>query len=241
MNQRDPFEILASLRSDKTNRPLKAGDDPAADRLLNRITSSSAPVAPRHERIKRIRRAVIGLIAVSTVGTAAIAAALWLAEPDDPARLACYSNASADPDEQIEVVVDPAMTPEEQCARYWTDGPFGAGDSPVLSSCVTNDGITAVVPGSSGTCVDIGLASRAPTTGSTNPAAQVVTAISEHFAGRCVKSVEQARDQVRSILDSSGASDWEIRVMGAIDAERPCAAASPLPDEEVVLIVTVTD
>ena len=173
------------------------------------------------------------------VASGAVAAAVWLDQPADPATLSCYSDASLDPEVQVGLPIDAESTPVEQCAALWRNGTIDSGGAPPLTACVTTNGITAVIPGDDKTCTSLGLADRNP---SADPdgtlAARVVSTISDQYPTDCVDSLDRAVVIVEEILADLDADDWEIRPTGAITDERPCAYAAVDASAQVVLIVT---
>jgi len=239
MTGQDPFELLASMRGDDTDDYMKPGDDPAADVLLKRIMDATT-VASSTPRPGRRRRRVVAVAVAGVLATSgAVAAAVWLAQPADPATLSCYSDASLDPEVQVGLPIDAESTPVEQCATLWRDGTLASGDAPPLTACVTTDGITAVIPGDDKTCSTLGLAGRDPGVDPDDTlAARIASTISDQYPTDCVDSVDQAVAIVEEILADLEADDWKIRPTGAITDERPCAYAAVDTSTQVVLIVT---
>lgn len=236
MSDQDPFELLSSLRGNDATEYLAPGEDPVADALLERILSSESADRPRRRAHRR--RVVSGVLVGVVIGSSAVAAALWLDQPSDPATLSCYSEASTDPDVQVGLTIDPDSTPVEQCTELWSDGTLGSGEPPPLTTCVTTNGITAVLPGDETTCVELGLAGRDPAVAPDEAlAAQIVGRISERYPTECVDSIKAATDLIETILTDLGADDWEVRAAGAIGEDRPCAFAVVIAEEQVVLIV----
>ncbi len=239
MTGQEPFELLASLRGDDTDDYIKPGDDPIADALLQRIMDviTVASSTPRPGR--RRRRVVAVAVAGVLVASGAVAAAVWLDQPADPATLSCYSDASLDPEVQVGLPIDAESTPVEQCATLWRDGTLASGDAPPLTACVTTNGITAVIPGDDGTCTTLGLAGRDPSVDPDDTvAARILSTISDQYPADCVDSVDQAVAIVEEILADVEADGWEIRRAGAVTDERPCAYAAVDASTQVVLIVT---
>ena len=239
MTGQDPFELLASLRGDDNDDYIKPGDDPTADALLQRVMDGTTVASSTPRPGRRRRRVVAGAVAGVLVASGAVAAAVWLDQPADPATLSCYSDASLDPEVQVGLPIDAESTPVEQCATLWRDGTLASGDAPPLTACVTSDGITAVIPGDDESCSSLGLAGRDPGVDPGEPvAARVVSSISDQYPTDCVDSVDQAVAIVEAILSDLEADDWEIRPSGAVTGERPCAYAAVDASTRVVLIVT---
>ena len=237
MNDQDPFELLSSFRGSDADAYLAPGEDPVADALLERIMSSESADRPRRRTPRR--RVVTGVLVGVVVGSGAVAAALWLDQPSDPATLSCYSEASTDPDVQVGLTIDPNSTPVEQCAELWRDSTLGSGEPPPLTTCVTRNGITAVLPGDETTCAELGFAGRDPVVAPDEAlAARIVGTISERYPTECVDSIETATAIIETILTDLGADDWDVRAAGAIGEDRPCAYAVVNAEEQVVLIVS---
>lgn len=233
----DPFEMLSSLRGADADDYLAPGDDPAADALLGRIMDGRT-TEPARRRSRRRRQLLTGVVVGAAVGSGALVAALWLDQPSDPATLSCYSNASTQPDVQVGLTIDPDSTPIEQCGEPWHDGTLGSSGPPPLTACVTDDGITAVLPGDEGTCAELGLAGRDPEVSpGQDAAARVVSTISERYPTDCVESVDAAVEIVEAILADIDAQGWTVQPAGEISADRPCAFASVDAEQQVVLIV----
>lgn len=223
----DPFELLSSMRPLDLDRTIRPGDDLAADDLFARIVDGTVD-ADEPVRRRWPRRVIGGAVVVALAGGGAVAASRLFAEPTDSASLSCYSDASADPDVQVAMIIDPSVTPEDQCAPMWVDGPLGTTGPPELSSCVTDNGITAVIPGTGETCVEIGYDERAPVEpGSPNPAATITNAISDRWSAedRCIRDVDEAVDILEGIIADAGADGWTVVVLHPPTDEMPCVGA----------------
>ncbi|MAT07270.1 MAG: hypothetical protein CL424_19740 [Acidimicrobiaceae bacterium] len=226
----DPFELLSSMRSPDIDRYLEPGDEPAADALLASILAGSVEPsgAGGPPRRRWPRRVVGGAVVLAVAGGGAVAASRLLAEPTDTASLSCYSDASAEPAIQVAMVIDPSVTPAQQCAPMWSDGTLGTSGAPELASCVTDTGITAVIPGTGDTCVDIGFDERAPTEpGSPNPAAAITNAISDTWSAedRCIRDVDEAVAMLEQIIADAGADGWTVEVLQPPTDDMPCVGA----------------
>jgi hypothetical protein len=238
MSRPDPFEILAARRDPQLDQPLAPGEDPVAEQILQQALQS----ADRHDgqlsATARARRVIAGVFAVSIVGTGAIAVARWVSQPDDTARLSCYSDVAIDPEAQYALPVDTDLTPIDQCAALWADGRLGTGEPPPLSACVSDASITIVVPGGPGTCSSIGLPDLNPDAPTDNVAALVVSGLSDAFdVTPCLDTIGAATDVTRTVLDDAGATDWTVEVQGDVTLERPCLYPSTIPEEQRVLLV----
>lgn len=236
MNTNDPFELLSVLRPTTTGDFLAPGDDPAADALLSRIVS----IDPTRQSPRRRRRRLVLPVTLTfvVVASGAIATAVWLDQPTDPALLACYSEPSADPAEQFALVIDADSTPAEQCATLWQDGTFGTGEPPSLTSCVTPDGITAVMPGDATTCTALGWARLdTPLSDEQLLAPRIMSEVSGRYPTECVESVDEAETLVRTILSELRADTWRVRVERETSPDRPCAYVAIDAPNRTVLIV----
>lgn len=242
MAERDPFEMLGELRPPDADAPLAVGEDPVAEAMLVSIllgeTAGAEPTdAPVRRR--RRRRALVAAIAAFVLGTAAVAAAIWWAQPADPTAVSCYSEASADPQAQVEMGADPDRPPAEQCRRWWVEGPLGTGEVPPLTACVTADGITAVVPGGDTVCESIGMARRAPglDDGQADDVA-IVAAVSERFAGQC-HDTATAEAILDDILAEFPDAAWRVEVTVPTNETLACAVVSPMLDDRRFLVAAV--
>lgn len=240
----DPFELLASMRPADLDRRVDPGDDPAIDALLADIvagtTNSSGPPPRRRWR----RRVIGGAVVLAVAGGGAVAASRLLSSPTDSAALSCYSNASALPDIQVALIIDPSSTPEQQCAPMWSDGTLGTSGPPQLASCVTDTGITAVIPDTGDTCTAIGFEEREPVApGTPNPAATITNAISDTWTNHdgCVRDLDEARRLLEQIFIDAGAEGWTIRVMRQPTTDEPCIAAGIDPEAHEVFLGTYAE
>lgn len=232
---RDPFELLSRFRPVELDRTLEPGENPAADALLRDIAASDPN--PRDRRHWR-RWAVGGVSVVVIVGSGVAVAARWLDRPADTVTLSCYSEAAPEPDVQVGLMIDPDSTPEAQCARLWTDGALGSGPVPPLTSCVTREGITAVIPGEQGDCERIGFADRDPSVNSGgDDAARVASAVVERYPTTCVASTGDAVAMIESIIADLRVTGWEVRAAGETSADRPCAYPGVDADKRLILVV----
>jgi hypothetical protein len=243
LNPVDPFDLLVSMRSTDIDQPVQPGDDPGADTLLASILAGNANHDPDRRRRWR-RRAIGGAIAVAVASGGAVAASRLLAEPTDSASLSCYSNASTEPDIQAALLIDPSTTPEQQCAPLWSDGPLGSDGPPRLASCVTDTGITAVIPGTGDTCVEIGYHERAPSEpGERNVAAEITNSISDTWTeeDRCIREPDEARALVDQIFDDLDVTGWTIDVAHSPSDELPCIGAGVDAERSAVFFIAYPD
>lgn len=220
----DPFDLLASLR-DHVDRPLEVDENPRAEQMLREITSRVPEITESRLSVfgVNLRTWLAGLLTVSVLGVGAVAAAAWLRHPADATTLSCYSAASIPPPIQAEAKIDPALTPEQQCEPLWRDGTISTDGAPTLVACVTDNEITAVMPGTASTCSDLGFAVRDVPRPSDQLDALVSSKVPDLFLDGCIPDLEIARDRVSALLDELGADEWSIRIEGKIDSVRRCA------------------
>lgn len=235
----DPFDLLSQSRPD--DRPLQPGDNPAADDLLARIVASDPTATPTSGVTRRRGRWGAGVVVVTVVaGGTAAAAAWWAARPSDTTTIACYSDASTDPDVQVALPRDPDLTPAQQCEPLWSDGTIGDTGAPPLASCVTAAGIVAVVPSNGETCSTFGLtpADTGGEGGEGDVATQVANVISEQYPRDCVANADDAVAVIETLLEDIDADDWTVTVAGDTnDDDRPCWYAAVVADTQTVLVV----
>jgi hypothetical protein len=185
-----------------------------------------------------LRTWLAGLLTVSVLGVGAVAAAAWLRHPADATTLSCYSAASIPPPLQAGTKIDPALTPEQQCEPLWRDGTISTDGAPTLVACVTDNEITAVMPGTASTCSDLGFAMRDAPRPSDQLDALVSSKVPDLF-DECIDDVETARALVAALLEELGADEWTVRIQGEIDSVRRCAVPGIDGAEHVVIIATV--
>jgi hypothetical protein len=226
----DPIDdLLRRLRPPRNADYLRPGDDPAADAMLLRITST----VPRRRRFKWRRWTFFVTGACVLVGAGVTTAVLRSRSPEDPTVIDCYSSEVPHEGAIIGVPPESGQTAIEQCAAYWSDGTFAADGPPDLVACVTDDDVIAVLPGDDTLCADREwmLADLAEA-GATHPASQLLALMSDRFAGRCLNPEEAAR-AIREIFDELGLSDWSIDNARAKDG---CNTAYPEATRKVVVI-----
>ena len=238
MTSQDPFEILAGSCPTEPGDRVEFGDDPAVDALLRSIMSEPAPDSRRR---RRRRRWVSGVVATAVVGTGAVAAAVWLDRPADPTLLSCYSDAAVPPAIQVGLMIDPTLTPIEQCTPQWHNGELGSEGPPELAACVSSEGIAIVLPGSIETCNELGLAGLDPDRRIGDlTAIRVANLHPERYEDQCFTS-EEAMDVTQQIFDEVGADDWTVEVLVPVTDELPCAIPSILGAEQRVLLAAGSD
>ncbi|MEQ1700382.1 MAG: hypothetical protein ABMA25_09740 [Ilumatobacteraceae bacterium] len=226
----DPFDLLARMAT--SDGSLERGVDTVADELLDRILASESgtpnePPIPTATIVGRSSQRKVLTIAVVTAALAiggTVAATSLLRTTPDATTVVCYSDASPEPAVTVGLPLSPGATPVEQCAGLWSDGTFATDGTELLVACVTDQEMTAVVPGRFDTCSTLGWQPAAPPTPSDVLDQQVADAVPDLFA-TCIADLEVARHRVeRLLLEMGDAGTWSVVVEGAVSSERPCAA-----------------
>ena len=205
-------EILRALRPSGRYEYLNVGDDPGADAMLHRITTTDV----RRRTAKHPRRVIVLAVAATAVVGATAAAAIVLTRPAGNATaLACYSSADVEHAVQVAIEPDGQRPPIAQCADLWSDGRIDTRGAPALVACVTPADIVAVLPGDQGTCAAVGwIAADSITDVDAGAEAQLNSRLSERFADRCVTPDEATR-AVADVLDELGLADWTVKPAAA--------------------------
>lgn len=256
--RRDPFDLLVAMVPPPAGGPLPLAAVDMLERIMTDTLRSGAPGAGpdadtpttsdatgRHARprVRARHRVAIGAVVGLTVVGAGALAAVWESRPDDAATLVCYSDASTDPRQMVGVPAADGVDDVELCAGLWSDGTFARSGAPELTACVTDDGVTAVMPGDESTCARLGFAALAPPSGAERSGQEIDRAvartIAEVFVGRCIDDLDVARAEVQAALDDLGASTWTVSVTARLDAVRRCAAPSVDAATRVIQIVAV--
>ena len=242
----DPVDLLGSMRAPEGWDDVVELDGPRADPGALELFRSVVGLDPRARRGRRRHlRVVTGIVAVTTLGGVAAVAALALQRsPDTVESVSCWSESGRPPAAQLAVPWDGEGDPVEPCSSAWTDGPLGdAGPPDVLRACVTDDGITAVVPGTDGTCEVLGLAAYAPV--EPDPEAEVDPstvralrdALAETIDGPGCRTADDAVAEVRRRLDESDLPDWRVEPLDTFGPDTPCAS-TVVDDVRRVVVVT---
>lgn len=246
-NPIDPVAVLASMAPPSGWNERVDVDGAQADARAVAIlrTVVDGTVVPFRRNRNRLR-IVTSIIVVASLGGAA-AAALWTRTPEEMRTLSCWSESAAPPAEQVGVGWDGTGDPIELCGPAWSGGPLGTDGPPQeLQTCVTTEGIAAVVPGR---CDALGYASYAPVTDETSaegPPRSIDVAELEHLliddynTGQCVDP-ETATTAIEAELRTLGFDHWDVRLGGTFSADEPCATVALDPDLRAVLIVPDRD
>ena len=234
----DAFEILRA--SDPVDEAMVAGaDSPKARALFADIVATPRPPLDRPERSVRRRLAfAIALLAVVSVA----AAWLFLRDVTDPISVGCYQDANLDSD--VVAVASGGVLDVSLCEPVWEDGTLTndaaapAGQVPSLIGCVTDTGNLAVFPSDDeNLCQILGLADPNPESIPGGDAIrQLNDALVSYFAANNCQTIDDAKSDVRRILDNSSLEGWHIQAsLGG--PGRPCASFGlDAPNQTVYLI-----
>lgn len=184
--------------------------------------------AGRWEALRRRHRWrpwLVGLVVVAVPAGAAYA--LWpSAAPSDPRTASCYSDASPEPRQQVDVAM--SDDPVGACRHAWDDGTLAAGSRTPpadLTACIAPGGIVAVLPGAPDVCGRAGLPAW---TGVLAAPERQVLELQDRlvavFFDRCV----QARDAVtvaKEVISASELEGWVVQPNNNWSAQAPCTAA----------------
>jgi hypothetical protein len=220
-----------------------AHTDPRAVAILRSVVDGT--VVPFRRRPNRFR-VVTGIVVVATLGSVA-AAALWARSPDEVRTLSCWSEPAAPPAEQVGVGWDGTGDPVELCGPAWSEGQLGTDGPPEeLQTCVTDEGIAAVVPGS---CDALGLANYAPLADVPSPedrprSVEVAELerllIDDYNTGQCIDP-DTATTSIEAELSTLGFDDWSVELGGTFSAAEPCATVAVDRELHTILIVPDRD
>jgi hypothetical protein len=228
----DPIDgLLRAVRPVRSEDYLRPGDDPAADAMLRRITTT-IPVR-RRRSWKRITFFVTGACVLAGAGVTT--AVLRSRAPEDPTQVACYSSAVPAESEIYPIPGDADRTALEQCRDLWLDGTIAAvGGIPSLTACVTDDGLTAVLPGEDVLCADLGWDVAELGVGdAAHPATELQSTLSDRFGVGCVDR-DRAITIVSEVIRQLGLDDWSTETTRAVAGECNTFAIEPLRKTVVV-------
>ena len=222
----DPFDLLAMMAPETADRVLVAGDDPVADRLLQRILAGDPTAGPvrRDRRSSIVRRIVGGGLALVAVGGGAVAFSVWSRAPKDSVTILCYSDPVQEPALKVGVRLDGTQSPIEACTREWLAGEFAEfGQPDSLTACVTSSDVIAVIPADPAACAGLGMAIAEIDQRAISIDGAVARRVPELLVG-CVTNSAAAVSDVRQLFDELGATEWTVVVDAELDADRPCYA-----------------
>ncbi|MDJ0770734.1 MAG: hypothetical protein QNJ12_18215 [Ilumatobacter sp.] len=237
MSDRDDeiANALRDLRPPFDDGYLDPGDDPAADALLSSLLERQP-----HARRRRRRRWLAGGIGgVMIVGAGTAAAVLLTREPDDPTVIGCYRDVEVDTADVFALPASSQLNAADQCAPLWENGTFGDTGAPPLTECVTDDGITAVLPGDTGVCQLVGWDAATPRSSldSVPPATDLAARLIERFVDQCYDR-DTATRVAEDVLEQLGLDDWSVvsdsgdtgRCFGpAVESDQRRVVLSPVP------------
>lgn len=225
---RSDVALVAFRESNPVDESTLPGPESTEARTLFAEITSTPRTSPQTGGYTRRR---LGLaIAIAILALALIAAA-WLVFRDvsDPSSVGCYQATSLESD--VVAASSGGALDASLCEPVWEEGTLvnedivPAGQIPPLVACVTEEGSLAVFPSDDTTiCSQLGLARPAP---ESLPEEDVIRELDDdlvdYFAQQACQTVEQARQDIRQILDRYGLSDWSIQDSPG-GPDRPCAS-----------------
>ncbi|MBI4885043.1 MAG: hypothetical protein HY826_13415 [Actinobacteria bacterium] len=228
MAEHDLFEKLVAASPVRWLEESRLGDE----QLLASLIETSPATSPRVRAHRRHGWVIAG--ASVTVILLAAFALLRRDAPPKPAHISCYSEAAVDPTHQMELAA--SDDPLAACRELWVAGAFDNRDVPRLTSCVTNDGIIAVVPGGEQTCAELGW-SRWVGTFSEDERNLIAfrAAMQSTFVATCY-SQSTAERAVRTLLSEYGLDDWQIATNDDWTNALPCTAGGVDPESKSVTL-----
>jgi hypothetical protein len=217
----DPFDMLRVMAPPAPDRTVLPGEDFAADAMLERIISVRPVAAPPPGRFRWPVRTLVAAFSTTLVVGGGVAFAVWSRKPADPVSVVCYSEASREPSRRVGLHAQPELSPADQCRAEWADGEFaGLGDPEELVACVSDVGVTVVVPGDDAACGRLDFA-RAETYPTRSIDARVGEEVPALLSG-CVTDPDLATAKVVALFDSLGASEWSVQADAPVTEDRPC-------------------
>ncbi len=238
----DPVELLNSMSPPAGwNERTDLATDARAASIFDRVVQGNVvPFRPSRRRL-RIVTGVVVTVALGGVG----AAALLQRDVKEDSVVACWSAAEPVPDEQFQVGWDGVADPADLCLRPWQNGTFGTDGPPApLQSCLTPDGVVAVMPGDENTCGSVGLQPyTAPTPGLDEPDTDV-NALQrmlekKYNRGGCYTE-QQALEGVRRTLEEFMFDGWATQTLGSFESAETCASVAIDRESKTVNIVSVS-
>ena len=233
MSNRDPFEIVAGANPVPGLTERLPGDDEMLARIL------AMPVAPAAATKRRPRRRMIWFgagVAVASVGLAAYA---FIREdsPTDPLSIVCYSTPQTNP--AVRVGLRMSEDPVGMCGQQWTNGVIASFRSPpVLTACISDGGLVAVIPGNQQVCENLGYANWVgELTDEERNLIAFQDALTSNFGDRCVTE-NNAQPRVRSIMVQFGYSEWTLVQRGGYTPARQCTGAVAFVEDQMVVLVS---
>ncbi len=217
----DPFDVLRVMAPPAPNRAVLPGQDLAADSMLERITSDSRVGIPRRGRWRWSVRVLVAAFSTTLVVGGGVAFAVWSRKPADPVTVVCYSEVSREPSLRVGLHAAPELSSTDQCRAAWVGGAFDGLDVPErLVACVSDAGLTVVVPGDEAACGRLGFA-RAEVGPTQSIDARVGEQVPALLTG-CVTDPDDAIARVSDLFQSLGASEWSVQVDTPVTNDRPC-------------------
>jgi len=233
--QTDPVELFNNLGWPTADIAVDLKSDAIAASILDRVLNEEGNVVPLLRTPQRRRRR-LGLIAFSTVmiGTAGTVAAATLlrSSPDDNRSVSCWATAENPPSQQDVVAWDGEKEPSSLCEGSGTD---------LKAVCVTEAGITAVVPGPPSICAEIGLTEfRTPEPESDNARiARADELLGAELNATTCQDEDESYKVARRLLDQVGLDDWPIETIGQFSRGEPCATVALDPPNRTAYLAPV--
>jgi hypothetical protein len=224
MTARDPFALLRAADPARTATPARSSD-PTAGALFAEIVGTPRKPA------RRSRRRLVVAVTVALVALASVAAT-WLSvrKVSNPIDVVCYRAANLHSDRSAAPIGADALD-ASLCEEVWRDGTLineevaPPGEVPPLHGCVTDSGNLAVFPSDDpAICEKLGLAEPLPGFEREETSLRQLTDdLVTYFLAQNCQTMEQARRDVRQILDDHGRSDWVIQTIPGEPGD-PCAS-----------------
>jgi len=233
MSDRDPFELLAALNPVEGLSQRLPGDDA----MLAAIVATPVGVVPVRARRGRLRWWVTGGAVVVVSAGLAAAALLRQESPSNPTQLVCYPVAEHPPPALFDAPMGP--DPVASCGELWVNGRIASDESPpLLTSCVLDTGIVAVIPGDQQVCAELGFANWiGELTGDELNLIEFHDALVANFADRCVTE-DVAEAEVRAVMAEFGVDDWSVAMRGGYTPERQCSLVAAVAEDRLVVIAS---
>jgi hypothetical protein len=232
---RDPIDgLLRAIRPVRSDDYLRPGEDPAADALLRRITTT-IPVR-RRRSWKRITFFVTGALVLAGAGVTT--AVLRSRAPEDPTQVDCYSSAVREEWEVFPLPADADRHPIELCQELWSNGTIDAsGEIPALAACVTDGELIAVLPGTNALCAQLGWDVADVSEGdAVHPATEIESVLSDRFGVECWNA-DQARAIANEVINELGLEDWTVESSRAVNGACNTYGVEPLNHRVVVAAI----
>ena len=218
------------------------------DALAAQATALPDPqwtVQPTRRRVSSRAIAIAIAVAVLALGTVA---ATWILTRDvtNPTGVGCFDRVATNGD--IAVAGMAGDLSPDLCAEFWKDGTLvnesivPAGQVPPLTGCVTEAGVLWVFPSDdSAVCEQLGLSTPAPNIGvGNNDIRSLGDTLVDDIAWDSCVPIDEAKEQVRAILDERGFTDWVIKT-GPLRPGSICASLAVDAPLKTIRLVPIPD